>query len=117
MKTILLVILLTITSGCTTLNRPSPETSAIADIATTAVALSKGYTELNPLGFAGSTLFKGVYLYKRDSLSPEERATTDRIASSLWLGAAVNNLAVLAGVVMPFNLFIGSIVALSVYNP
>jgi hypothetical protein len=117
MKTILLLILSLILVGCTTVNRPSPEAAALVDIGTTAVALSRGATELNPLGLVGSSLLKGVYLYNQDKIPPQDREFADKLSSSLWIGAAANNIAVMLGIVSPFHFAIGIVVGIIIYNP
>jgi hypothetical protein len=116
MRRLLLVLLL---SGCTTLNLPKPsaEQAALADVGTTAYALSHGGVELNPLGYIGTTLVKGLYFIKRDSLSAEQRAQADRIVTSVWMGAAANNLVqiLLAPIALPITIGIGIGVGLSIY--
>jgi len=89
MRAIILALLLT---GCASVPSPSPEQAALADITTTAVALAHGAHELNPLGFGGTTIVKGIYFAIRDDFTPERRAQADRTVSSIWSGAAVNNL-------------------------
>ena len=97
---------------------PPPEVSALADIGTTALALGRGATELNPLGFVGSTVAKGAYFVIRDDLTKQDKELADRILTSAWSGAAVNNLIVFTGgvtaVALPVGLLVG--VALYVYN-
>lgn len=89
MRAIILVLLLT---GCASVPSPTPEQAALADITTTAVALAHGAHELNPLGFPGTTIVKGMYFAIRDDFALEKRAQVDRTVSSIWSGAAVNNI-------------------------
>lgn len=116
MRRLLLVLLL---SGCSTLNlpKPSPEQAALADVGTTAYAISHGGVELNPMGFVGTTLIKGIYFIKRDSLSEEQRAQTDRLVASVWMGAAASNLLqiLLAPIALPITIGVGIGVGLSIY--
>jgi len=85
--------------GCTTIESnvgvPRVYQAAIADTATTALALSNGAHELNPLGFTGASIGKLVYLYIRADLTLEEQLRYDRVATSLWAGAAANNAVIL----------------------
>ena len=94
---------------------PPPEVSALADIATTAIGLGRGATELNPLGFVGSTVAKGVYFVLRDDLTKQDREHADRILTSAWSGAAVNNLIVLTGGVTAVALPVGVLVGIALY--
>jgi hypothetical protein len=119
MKKLLLAILITISvsAGAEELI-PPPEVSALADIGTTALALGRGATELNPLGFVGSTVAKGAYFVFRDDLTNQDRELADRVLTSAWTGAAVNNLIIFTGgltaVALPIGALVG--VALYVYN-
>ena len=73
--------------------RHDPNAAALADLVTTAVGIHKGAHELNPLGFNGAIAAKAIYLFGiRPGLGAEERAVSDRFASAIWYGGAVNNL-------------------------
>ncbi len=72
-------------------------TSAAADTASTAAALSSGLIELNPLGLAGTVVMKVATIAYINQLPEEDRAQPYSLASSLWGGAAANNLCWLAG--------------------
>lgn len=117
MRPILLVLLLL--CGCSTLELPKPTSAqaAVADIGTTAYALSHGATELNPLGFVGTTALKGYYFIHRESLSKEERTRLDRITASVWGGAAVNNILqiMLTPIALPITIGIGIIAGVMIY--
>jgi hypothetical protein len=80
--------------GLYTQYRRDPLVAAGADIITTEIALSRpGMVELNPMGLVGAVLAKGVYLFAiRPQLEAAARADSDRLAASLWYGAAANNL-------------------------
>lgn len=71
--------------------------SAAADTATTAVGLSAGLVELNPLGLAGSLVVKGVLMGYINSLPKEEQPQNYNVVSSIWGGAAASNLCWLTG--------------------
>jgi hypothetical protein len=95
--------------GCTTVpdspGVPPVYIAAGADTVSTAVALS-GYSgrELNPLGFWGTTVGKGIYLfYLRERMTEPDRVSGDRWASSIWGGAAVNNV---IGILFPGAWFV-----------
>jgi hypothetical protein len=90
----ILLVITILSSGCANIQSLSRvEASAIADESTTILALSRGGHELNPLGFWASTGVKGYYLFVvRPGLNDIQREQVDRVTSSLWSGAAVNNL-------------------------
>lgn len=88
--------------------RPSAVTAAAVDTVTTAVALQQGAIERNPLGFVGATVGKGVYLaVTRLLFTPSERESGDRLVSSLWAGAAINNVMIIAGASNPIGVAVG----------
>jgi hypothetical protein len=95
MRWVTIAIICLILFGCsTTITRPSVESAAVADTVSTAIVLDRGGRELNPLGFAGTSIVKGIYLFGiRHELDQETRLATDRTAGSLWSAAAVNNMA------------------------
>lgn len=83
-------ICITTLTACTTLE--PVYIAAGSDIVTTGIGLSRGAVELNPLGFAGTTVGKVYYLeYIRPDLDPVVRDRYDRWTTSIWGGAAVNN--------------------------
>jgi uncharacterized protein YceK len=108
-RLLITVVLLFALVGCTTIQTNTGidriYQAVIADTATTAYALNQGGRELNPLGFAGATIGKFVYLYIRTDLTEEERLRYDRVATSLWTGAAASNALQL--VVPGSGLFLG----------
>jgi hypothetical protein len=108
---LLVVILLT---SCTTV--PTAKEAAVMDVATTSYGLAHGARELNPIGFAGSTVLKLVLLVKMDNMAAEERADISRIVSSLWTGAAVNNIIqIIWAPSMGISVLAGAIVARDIY--
>ena len=66
--------------------------AAVADTASTAATLSSGLTELNPIGAAGTVVLKVVAMAYIGQLPEEDRAYPYSLASSVWGGAAANNL-------------------------
>jgi hypothetical protein len=96
--------------------KPTPLEAATADVLTTAVALSRGATELNPLGFAGSTVAKGVLLITNEYLNEADKKILENAASSLWGGAAVNNLLVIFGVATMIALPVGVLSMIIIAN-
>lgn len=70
-----------------------PYAAAAADTVTTSLALAQGASEMNPLGPMGALVGKGIYLFGiRPTLTPEQQLNYDRFPSSIWFGAATNNL-------------------------
>jgi len=113
--TTILIILSIASAGCSTV--PTANQAAVLDTVTTAVVLDRGVgIEANPVGFAAATLFKVFILnYVVDWLEdPYERESIKRAAATIWTAAAVNNLAILAGVAtpasIPFSLAAGYVV-------
>ena len=109
-KLIAAVVVFLLICGCTTTARGgdsspviTPETAAIADIITTDIALQQGARETNPLGVGGALVAKGVYLFVlRPTLTESQRKDSDQLASSVWIGAAANNLVVILLPGIPF---------------
>ena len=105
--------------GCSSLNipRPSVQAAAVMDVTTTALVLDQGGVELNPLGFAGTTIAKLYYLYYiRPTLNDSEAQHMDRTLSSAFTGAATNNLIQLIWApTLVVSLSLGLAVGLSAY--
>lgn len=78
---------------------PSIETASILDTATTAIAINNGARELNPLGFPVATAIKFLILipYVNNIEDEAQRKNTSNFFSSVFTGAAVNNVAVMLG--------------------
>ncbi len=72
-------------------------TAAAADTVSTAAALASGFTELNPLGFAGAVISKVATIAFIDHLPEEDRASPYGFVSAFWGGAAASNLCWLTG--------------------
>ena len=110
-------------SGCATRDQSravlhDPNYAALADTATTAAAMSSGGVELNPLGIWGTFVGKGIYLFGiRPGLDPKERAQADRWSSSVWYGAAANNLVqTMWAAPLIFSGMVGLMVGVSIYR-
>jgi hypothetical protein len=99
-------------AGCTTI--PTVEEATLFDTVTTVAGLSRGATELNPIGPAGTVLFKLLYI---NGMFLNRNEQNDRTASALWTGAAVNNFVQL---LMPgnllFSLTVGGVVSYYIYT-
>ena len=97
---------------------PPPEVSATADVVSTVLALGKGATEINPLGLVGSTVVKGAYFMFRDELTKQQQEQANKILTSAWTAAAVNNLIIFTGgltvVALPIGVLVGA--AIYIYN-
>ena len=94
--------------------KPPAEDAAMADTATTAIALAQGNSEMNPVGFAGTIVFKIIYFLNRDKLSDDDKKKANHIATSVWSGATLNNLIVIfggaTGVAIPIGIIGGTVV-------
>ena len=90
-------------------------TAAVADTASTAAALSSGLTELNPVGAAGTVVLKVVAMAYIGQLPEEDRAYPYSLASSIWGGAAANNLCWLTGA-GPLCLVLGIVTGRYLWN-
>lgn len=120
----LVTLLITSALGCaTTANTsidkdiPAVYWAAAADTATTIIALDNGAHELNPLGFVGVTVMKLVYLSRRNSLDADTRVSYDRVATSVWTGAAANNLVqIITPVPILYSIAVGFWVGYSIYT-
>lgn len=70
--------------------------AAIADTVTTQIGLNSGAIELNPIGFYGATIVKGILLFViNDKLEEDDKYFIEKAGSSLWMGGAVNNVFVI----------------------
>ena len=86
------------------------------DTTTTVIALSQGATELNPLGLVGTTAGKAIALHYKDTLPPDERKKVERMATSLWTGAGVNNVVqMLVGPPLIWSVGVGILVGFMLY--
>jgi hypothetical protein len=118
----LVFVLHTIITGCTSISVDStirdPYIAGLADVITTEVALSHGLVEMNPIGAVGAYTFKGIYLFVlRPDLTVIERVKSDRMATSLWWAAAINNAVqlVVPGAAL-FGFGVGIISGIGIYQ-
>lgn len=81
--------------------------TAGADTVTTAVALSSGLIELNPLGPVGALIVKGLAITYVRAQPEEDQARHYNVMSSFWGGAAASNLCWISGG-GPFCFLIGA---------
>lgn len=72
--------------------------AAVADVATTGLGLAAGAAEANPLGAVFSVVAKPLMLQYIASLPEEQRAEPRALASSIWGGAAFNNVCTLLAI-------------------
>ena len=118
----LVTLLTTSILGCASIDTTDKHVPAVywaagADTATTGIALANGARELNPLGFWGATAMKVLYLSRRNSLDADTRAGYDRIATSVWTGAAANNLLqILSPVPLLYSVTVGFMVGYTIYT-
>lgn len=97
---------------CTNLHasclRPSVITAGALDTASTVMALNAGAFETNPFGFNFTIIAKITYVViTRNYLTEEQYKDSDRIASSIWTGAAINNIMIVIGASNPISIAVG----------
>lgn len=82
------------TIGCRSLAVSPAAQAAVADTVSTEIALRRGFSELNPLGYPATVVVKTMFL----SLTPDPyRTRLEPTATSLWSAAAANNVAQVLG--------------------
>ena len=114
---LMLLLLMISTSVWGLCLKPTAKQGAIADIVSTGIALNvTNATEMNPLGFVGTTIGKILLLNYRDGLPKESQEKIDNFAGSAWMGAAINNVLVIAGATTPVSLLVGLISGITFYN-
>lgn len=97
-------------------------TAAVADGVTTAMALSAGAVEMNPLvatspvGLLALTGLKIGLVQFSETLPEEEKRTVMKTTSALWGGAAVNNLLVLLAAPPPISIVAGLVTGFALWN-
>jgi len=109
------LIILSLTTSCSTISVPTAKQAAVLDTATTAAILGTGAGyEVNPVGFVGATLTKVLILSNIDKFEPQTQEYIKRATATVWTAAAVNNLAVLAcaplAISLPLTLAAGYVV-------
>ncbi|RJG23686.1 hypothetical protein [Massilia cavernae] len=96
--------------------------AAVADGVSTGLALSAGAVELNPavsptpLGLVTLTGAKIALVKYAQTLPEEEKRLVTKLISSLWSGAALNNIAVLLAAPPPVSLLLGLIMGLVTWH-
>ena len=78
--------------------REQAKQAAVADAATTAVGLAAGAAEMNPVGPIVAVAIKPLVLRYISSLPEEQQASAHAAVSSVWGGAAANNLCVIVSI-------------------
>lgn len=119
MKRFILCLLVLVATGCSSLNtREGFIEAGTADMASTALALTKGgIAEGNPLGVGGVVVAKaGVYMLTENMDNPCEKETVYHIANSFQYGAAVNNLFLFAGAASGVSLLSGIVTGFLLNN-
>jgi hypothetical protein len=112
----ILIILSLANAGCSTIPIPTPKQAAVLDTATTIAVLSTGAGhEANPVGFVAATLSKVLILSNIDRFKPQTQEYLNRATATIWTAAAVNNLAILAGVASPASIPFGLAAGYVVY--
>lgn len=120
MKKILGILLCLLSVNCFADEKeitPTPLQAAIVDTATTIVALNNGFQEINPLGFPVVTAGKFfVVLYLNDKFEGEFKYEAEKIESSAWTGASVNNLLLVIGATPFIAIGSGLMTAIAIWN-
>jgi hypothetical protein len=114
-KKSIIVICCTVLTGCSTTNIkvPTVKEAAALDVSTTVLGLSRGATEINPLGPSNAILFKLLYM---TGILGQRTPESDRWVTSLWTGAAANNLVGVVTLNPIFSLTMGSVVGYYIYQ-
>lgn len=73
------------------------QTAALTDLGSTAIGLAMGAAEANPIGVLTIPL-KFVLIDRADKLPDGEKQRAHSVIGSLWHGATVNNLCVVAAI-------------------
>lgn len=116
-----IVLLALVLTGCASVReQTTARNGAIADSVTTIVAIQQANAvELNPLGVGGTIIAKaatvGYIHFNPHNLSPQELDRANRIAGSAWLGAAANNLMIIAGSTNPIAITTGLLTGLALW--
>ena len=101
---------------CLSAQAQTAEQAAAADVATTGIGLALGAAEANPLGLIALPA-KLAMIQHAESLPTGEREYALSVISSMWTGAAANNLCVIAailsgGAFAPACLIVGAAVGM-----
>lgn len=115
-----LVLLGLLTSGCSSFPRSNTEeaflASAGADVVSTAIAINQpGIVEGNPAGFIGTTVGKGfLYFYAKEN--PEQAEAIYHTGTSIFTGAAVNNILLAVGAASGVSILAGILTGFFIYS-
>jgi hypothetical protein len=96
-------------------------TAAVADGITTGIGLSAGAVEMNPLisptplGVLAMTGLKVGLMKYAETLPEADKRMTLKTGASVWSGAAINNLLVLAAAPTPLSIVAGIIVGIATW--
>lgn len=74
------------------------QNAAIADVASTGAALALGAAEANPLGLLSIPMKLAAIKYA-EGLDDGDKQTAQSVISSMWRGAAANNVCVIMSIV------------------
>ena len=101
---------------CITAQAQTAEQAAAADVATTGIGLALGAAEMNPVGMLTLPL-KLIAIQQAEALPTGEREYALSAISSMWTGAAANNLCIIAailtgGAFAPACLIVGAAVGM-----
>ena len=120
MKKILVILLCLLSVNCFADEKeitPTPLQAAVADTASTVIGLNNGFVELNPLGFYGATIMKGILLFVvNDKFEGEDKILLEKAESSSWTGLAVHNTALILGFNPVFAICSGAFTALVIWK-
>lgn len=102
--------------ACLSAQAQTAEQAAAADVATTGVGLALGAAEMNPVGMLTLPL-KLIAIQQAEALPTGEREYALSAISSMWTGAAANNLCIVAailtgGAFAPACLIVGAAVGM-----
>jgi len=115
---IIILLFVGLLTGCSTVYKPSLREAAVADTVSTAIALEYGNNlkEMNPMGFPMTIVAKvGIIYYTENYAEPENREIIEKYGSSIWSGAAVNNILIM--VTSPqISLLLGVITTIHLLN-
>ena len=95
MKSLIALILALVLAGCANTAREQAVVGGAGDVISTGLAISNGFTELNPLGAGATALLKPAIVLWADSLPDTEQAAAHSTIGSIWTGAAASNVCLL----------------------
>lgn len=93
----LIAILLLVATCANAQTAEQSQTAALTDLGSTAIGLAMGAAEANPIGVLTIPL-KFVLIDRADKLPDGEKQRAHSVIGSLWHGATVNNVCVIAAI-------------------